>query len=281
MKGHDYYFWIATIYVFMFCSVLSFVLYNYTELYGTVTVIEKQENILRQKSYSIPVRIELESQKLGTYTVLEEASIQRIWQSVHEIAGNSDMMPEVTDETDVPRLKGTIVYLNGTQETFQIGREFRFNRQVCDDVHQQPMMHSLENELLAQLYSRERVAQLIQSAPNVRLYRDFGVAGYALNAAERARLQQAMLAAESIQGQQRQVTLLTQANNPSVHVRIELTPAARPEEMAAEDIINLDLYENGCLAVQYLGDANGRQIYFKSDIMKALPVESAAKEESV
>ena len=130
MKGHDYYFWIATIYVFMFCSVLSFVLYNYTELYGTVTVIEKQENILRQKSYSIPVRIELESQKLGTYTVLEEASIQRIWQSVHEIAGNSDMMPEVTDETDVPRLKGTIVYLNGTQETFQIGREFRFNRQV-------------------------------------------------------------------------------------------------------------------------------------------------------
>lgn len=281
MKRRNFRRWIGAVYLLLICSVLGLVLYNYTELYGTVSVIEKREDTLRQKSYSIPVRVALQSRKLGSYTVLEEASIQKIWQSVHAITGAAGAAPAALYEAEEPRLSGTIYYLNGVQETFQIGRHFQWNQQVYYDADKRPLVHSLENDLLQLLYSRERVAELLLTAPQVRLYRDFGVPGYALSPTERQRLQQAVQAAESIQGQQRQVTLLTQANNPSVHVRIELTPAVRPEEMAAEDIINLDPYENGCIAVQYLGDANGRQIYFKADIMKALPMEPAAEEDPV
>ena len=267
MKRHNFLLWAGAVYLILIGIVIGIILHNQAQLYGSVNVIETQADSLRQKSFSIPIRIEIASSRLGNCTIYDETAIQKIWQAVEDIrnspAGEVSNAPTQADEV---RLSGRIYYLDGGQDIFQFSQEFRINQHAYTDDYARPLIHSLENDLLQRLYSRERIATLILTVPQVRLYEDSGQAAYALDTQQRQELSHAVKGAERIQGQ-RQVSLLTQENNPEVHIRLELTTVRRPEEVQAADLINLDLYENGCLAVQYMGDANARQIYYNADLM--------------
>lgn len=271
MKTHDFRFWILTIYAVLLCSGLGAIFYSNAHLYGSAVIIEKKEDTLRQTSLSIPMRIDIQSKKLGCYTVSDEASIQKIWQAMRDITAGS--VPAIMADTgdDNVRLSGTIYYLNSSQETFLLGRYFQLNDQLYQDVYKRPLINSLESDLLQQLYSCNRIAELLLTAPAVRLYGPAGSAGHSLAAAERVELRKALLAANDLQGQQNQIQLITQQDRPAAHIHIELEPVPIPDKMPAADLINIDLYENGCFAVQYLGDSNGRHIYFTKNILQYLP----------
>jgi len=271
MKIHDFRFWILTIYAVLFCSGLGAIFYSNAHLYGSAVIIEKKEDTLRQTSLSIPMRIDIQSKKLGNYTVSDEASIQKIWQAMRDITAGSvpAIMADAGD--DAVRLSGTIYYLNSSQETFLLGRYFQLNDQLYRDFYKQPLINSLESDLLQQLYSCNRIAELLLTAPTVRLYGPAGSTGYLLAFAEREELRKALLAATDLQGQQNQIQLITQQDRPAAHIHIELESVPISDRMPAADLINIDLYENGCFAVQYLGDSNGRHIYFTKNILQYLP----------
>jgi len=271
MKNHDFRFWILTIYAVMLCSGLGAIFYSNAHLYGSAVIIEKKEDTLRQTSLSIPMRIDIQSEKLGYYTVSDEASIQKIWQGMRAITAGSVPTVMADAGADDVRLSGTIYYLNSTQKTFRIGRYFQLNDQLYSDFYKQPLINSLKSDLLQQLYSCDRIAGILLTAPAVRLYGLAGSPGYLLNAAERDNLCKALLAATDLQGQRNQLQLITQQDRPAAHIHIELQKALSPDEMPAANLINIDFYENGCFALQYLGDSNGRHIYFTKNILQYLP----------
>lgn len=272
MKIHDFRFGILAIYGLLLCSSLGAIVYSNAHLYDSVVIIEKKEDTLRQANLSIPMRIDIQSETLGHYTISDEASIQKIWQTMRDITANP--IPDMIKNAgrDNIRLSGTISYLNGSQDTFLLGRYLQLNGQIYSDFYKQPLINSLESDLLQQLYSCERIAALLPTAPTVQLYSGAaGSGGHALALAERKKLGMALLAATDLQGQKNQFQLTTQQNLPAAHIRIELQTASRPDEMPAANLINIDLYENDCFAVQYLGDSNGRHLYFTKNLLQYLP----------
>jgi hypothetical protein len=272
MKIHDFRFEILAIYGLLLCGSVGAIVYSNVHLYDSVVIIEKKDDTLRQANLSIPMRIDIQSENLGHYTISDEASIQKIWQNMHDIT--ADSAPDAISNTtqDHIRLSCTISYLNGSQDTFLLGRYLQLNGQVYSDFYKQPLINSLESDLLQQLYSCSRIAALLPTAPVVQIYTGTaGNPGRALAAAERKELSKALLAATDLQGQKKQFQLATQQNRPVAHIRIELQAVSSPDEIPAANLINIDLYESGCFAVQYLGDSNGRHLYFTKDLLQYLP----------
>jgi len=247
--------------------VCTIILYNnYHHLYDQVTIVEDQEAVARRSQLSIPIKIEIYNEKWGSYVFENEEAIQKIWKAMNEITmGPTDTEPSYPLKEDV-KISGHINYINGSSDFFEIGSWLVLNDQTYDDNYKMPLIDNLKNELLSYLYSQQRIADIMETAVSVTLRAGGVRQEIALSDNDRQKLKRILLDSIKIETNREVINLLKNKGNALGHIRIYLQDAASISRQKAADLVNIDVYEDAFFVVQYMGDENGRHMYFRGPL---------------
>ena len=154
-------------------------------------------------------------------------------------------------------MTGRIVYLNGKAQDFALGSQLWLSGRAYGDASGD--VQSLLRVILAGLVTPQHLAGLLPEAAEVRWLS--GEERHMLTAEERRQLAEALREARSLGESDAHLQLEVRRMTPSAHIRIYLHAPESPGVHRPDDVLNLDLYENGCLALQYLGDTSGRSLW--------------------
>lgn len=247
--------------------VCVIILYNnYHHLYDQVTVVEDQPAVARRSQLSIPIKIEIHNEKWGSYVFENEEGIQKIWKAINEITlGPADMAPSYPLKEDV-KISGQIHYINGGSDFFEIGSRLILNDQTYDDNYKMPLIDNLKNELLSYLYSQQRLADIMETAVSVKIRMGTGRQELVLLDDSRQNLKRILLTAVKVENNRDVINLLKNKGDALGHIRIYLHNTTSAERLKAADLVNIDVYEAGFFVVQYMGDENGRHMYFRGPL---------------
>lgn len=244
------------------CMVIIF--WN-TRAYHQVTVIESREESARRADISLPIRIEFQDAYLGQGVIDQEERLQRIDELSQKLLreGTSKRIP--ADEQNVPRMIGHIVYLNGKTQDFALGNQLWLSGMEYDDANGnvQNMLHVV----LEGLVTPQHLVALLPEAAEVHWFssRDDN---RILTSEERRQLSAALQEARPLGKDDAHLQLEVRQMVPSAHIRIYLHKSVKPNVHLRDDILNIDIYENGCLALQYLGDTSGRSLWAAAKVCR-------------
>lgn len=226
-----------------------------------VSVIESREEAQRRADVSLPVRIEFQDAYLGQGAIDEEEGLQRVDELRRKFLsrGAADGIPDVGNEI---RMTGHIVYLNGRTQEFALGSRFWLGGIPYGSGNGD--VQNIMRTILAGLVTPQHLSVILPHAAEVRWLSGGGTRVLAPD--ECRRLAAALLQAEPLVKCDKQLQFEVRQMRPSAHLRILLHAPERPGVHLTDDVLNLDIYENGCLALQYLGDTSGRSLWSASEV---------------
>lgn len=251
------------LYGILFSGCVAILAWN-VHTHQDVTVIESREEAQRRADISIPVRIEFRDEYLGSGVIEQEESLQRFDELRQKLLRRT-ASHDLAAERQMSRMTGHIVYLNGKIQEFELGRHLWLDGTAYGD--ETGDVQNLIRVMLTSLTTPQHVASLLASASDVRLLDDRGERSVSEN--ERQQLAEELRQTEPLSADEVQRELEVRQMKPSAHLRIDLHAPLQPGAYQTNDVINLDLYENGCLALQYLGDANGRSLWSAESVCRA------------
>ena len=269
MKNNSIRWLLLSIYGLLLLTCAGILYYNYHHLYNQVTVLEDREEIIRQSQLSIPVRITVSNDIWGSHVFENEEVLQKIWKAIHDIiSGPGETAPSYPLKDDV-KIQGRIEYLSGAVDEFEISSRFILNGQVYDDNYKMPLIDNLKNDLLWYLYSQQQIASLVEQASEVKVYTKQLPSGRALLPTERKLLEEQIGKARKLESNREITALLKKKGEASAHLRIYLQ--AEPSgKIRAAQMINIDTYPDDFFVIQYMGDENGRHLYFQGNLQAVL-----------
>ena len=154
---------ISGIYIVMLLICIIIINLNYSFLYNKVIIINDKDEVVKKINMSIPIKVEISNERWGEYFFEDETSIQQIWNSINEITKDSSVDDNYDSEVSDIKINGTIYYLNGTKDNFEISNKLSLNNNTYNDKYKIPLINSLKNKLLGYLYSTSNIVKIINS----------------------------------------------------------------------------------------------------------------------
>lgn len=253
---------VLLLYALLFLGCAAMIFWN-ARAYHQVTVIESREEAERRADISLPVRIEFQDMYLGQGRIDEEERLQRIDELRQKLLRRGEVQGASVAQDD-SRMTGRIVYLNGKTQEFALGSRLRLSGVAYGDANGD--VQNLQRVILAGLITPQHLAALLPEAAEVRWLS--GEKSRVLTAEECRQLAEALREARPLGESDVHLQLEVRQMTPSAHIRIYLHEPDRPGVHLPDDVLNLDLYENGCLALQYLGDTSGRSLWTAAEVCR-------------
>ena len=266
MKKINFKYKIIGIYATLLVICFVLISINYMSIYDKVTIIKDRDEAVKKINMSIPIKIEIYNERWGEYYFEDENSIQKIWNLINEITKDSSTEENSLDEIDDMGISGTIYYLNGKKDTFQIGNKLTINNCTYYDSYRMPITSNLKNELFMYFYSSSNLGKIITSN-NSMIFTNADNKLKVLDQSDKERVKDIIDNSVRIENNKEIISRITAGEKASYHIKIYI--GSEQDSLIAvksSDVINIDVYDNDFFIAQYMGDENGRHIYFKGKL---------------
>lgn len=257
---------IIGIYAVMLIICVTIINLNYNLLYDRVTILNDKDEVVKKINMSIPVKIQISNERWGEYIFEDENSIQKIWNSINEITKGSYIDENDDSEINGIKINGNIYYLNGMKDSFQISNELVLNNNIYNDKYKIPLINSLKNKLLGYLYSTSNIVKIINSNNKISII-DSNKNIKELNKSHKENIKNIINSSIKLENNKDIISLLKNKKEALFHIRIHLENyPITPSKVKCSNLVNIDVYDNDFFVVQYMGDENGRHIYFRGKL---------------
>ncbi len=249
--------------ILLLCTII--VNLNYGILYNKVTIIQDKEEVIKKINMSIPVKIEITNEKLGNYILEDENSIKNIWNLINEITTDSSGQENYVARGTEIKVKGSIYYLNGMKDEFEISDVLRLNGHTYYNSYKLPMISSLRNNLLGYLYSPYNIGQFINSRNRVIVVSS-DKHSKNLGNADKETIKNIINKSVKVNSDKEIMTLTAEKEEAVAHVKVYIDEEDNNLLKAKSyNVVNIDVYDD-FFVVQYMGDENGRHVYMKGNL---------------
>ncbi|MBB6713280.1 DUF3919 family protein [Clostridium gasigenes] len=266
MKRINSKFKIAGIYmvILLLCIVITNL--NYSDLYNKVTIIQDKEEVLKKINMSIPVKIEMSNERWGDYVFEDENSIKNIWDSINEITNDSIGEENHINKNNEVQIKGTVYYLNGMKDNFEISNILILNNYTYYDSYKLPMINSLRNNLLGYLYSPYNIGKFMNSRNIVTIVNSDNQIKKIGND-DKESIKNIIDKSVKLENDEEIIALTTDKKEALAHIKIYIDEEDdNLLKVKSYNMVNIDVYDNDFFVVQYMGDENGRHIYMRGNL---------------
>lgn len=257
---------IIGIYAVMLLICIIIINMNYSLLYNKVTILNDKDEVVNKINMSIPVKIQISNERWGEYIFEDENSIQKIWNSINEITKDSSIDENDDSEIKDIKINGNIYYLNGMKDSFEISNKLSLNNNTYNDKYKIPLINSLKNKLLGYLYSTSNIVKIINSNNKITII-DSNKNIKELNKSHKENIKNIINDSIKLENNKDIISLLKNKKEALFHIRINLENyPVTPSKIKCSNLVNIDVYDNDFFVVQYMGDENGRHIYFRGKL---------------
>lgn len=250
--------------ILLICIIITNL--NYKYLYDNVTIINDKDEVVKKINMSIPIKIEISNERWGECVFEDENSIQKIWNSINEITNDSTGEENYITEASDIRINGTVYYLNGMKDNFEISSTLGLNNHIYNDIYKIPLINSLKNELLGYLYSTSNIVK-IMNCNNRMIMVNSNNKIKELDSSDKEIIKNIINNSIKLENNKEIITLVTDKKEVLSHIKIYLN---NEEDTLLKvkccNVVNIDVYDNDFFVVQYMGDENGRHIYFRGKL---------------
>ena len=257
---------ISGIYIVMLLICIIIINLNYSFLYNKVIIINDKDEVVKKINMSIPIKVEISNERWGEYFFEDETSIQQIWNSINEITKDSSVDDNYDSEVSDIKINGTIYYLNGTKDNFEISNKLSLNNNTYNDKYKIPLINSLKNKLLGYLYSTSNIVKIINSNNEIIII-DRNKNIKELDKSHKENIENTINDSLKLENNKAIINLLKSKTEALYHIKIYLdNDKDNLSKVKCSNLVNIDVYENDFFVVQYMGDENGRHIYFRGKL---------------
>ncbi|WP_455793464.1 DUF3919 family protein [Clostridium butyricum] len=257
---------ISGIYIVMLLICIIMINLNYSFLYNKVIIINDKDEVVKKINMSIPIKVEISNERWGEYFFEDETSIQQIWNSINEITKDSSVDDNYDSEVSDIKINGTIYYLNGTKDNFEISNKLSLNNNTYNDKYKIPLINSLKNKLLGYLYSTSNIVKIINSNNEIIII-DRNKNIKELDKSHKENIENTINDSLKLENNKEIINLLKSKTEALYHIKIYLdNDKDNLSKVKCSNLVNIDVYENDFFVVQYMGDENGRHIYFRGKL---------------
>ena len=266
MKRINSKFKIAGIYMVILLLCIIITNLNYSDLYNKVTIIQDKEEVLKKINMSIPVKIEMSNERWGDYVFEDENSIKNIWDSINEITNDSIGEENHVNKNNEVQIKGTVYYLNGMKDNFEISNILILNNYTYYDSYKLPMINSLRNNLLGYLYSPYNIGKFMNSRNRVTIVNSDNQIKKIVND-DKEGIKNIIDKSVKLENDEEIIALTTDKKEALAHIKIYIDEEDdNLLKVKSYNMVNIDVYDNDFFVVQYMGDENGRHIYMRGNL---------------
>ncbi|MBB6623309.1 DUF3919 family protein [Clostridium gasigenes] len=266
MKRINSKFKIAGIYMVILLLCIIITNLNYSDLYNKVTIIQDKEEVLKKINMSIPVKIEMSNERWGEYVFEDENSIKNIWDSINEITNDSIGEENHVNKNNEVQIKGTVYYLNGMKDNFEISNILILNNYTYYDSYKLPMINSLRNNLLGYLYSPYNIGKFMNSRNIVTIVNSDNQIKKIVND-DKEGIKNIIDKSVKLENDEEIIALTTDKKEALAHIKIYIDEEDdNLLKVKSYNMVNIDVYDNDFFVVQYMGDENGRHIYMRGNL---------------
>ncbi|SDP12948.1 DUF3919 family protein [Clostridium gasigenes] len=266
MKRINSKFKIAGIYMVILLLCIIITNLNYSDLYNKVTIIQDKEEVLKKINMSIPVKIEMSNERWGDYVFEDENSIKNIWDSINEITNDSIGEENHINKNNEVQIKGTVYYLNGMKDNFEISNILILNNYTYYDSYKLPMINSLRNNLLGYLYSPYNIGKFMNYRNRVTIVNSNNQIKKIVND-DKESIKNIIDKSVKLENDEEIIALTTDKKEALAHIKIYIDEEDdNLLKVKSYNMVNIDVYDNDFFVVQYMGDENGRHIYMRGNL---------------
>lgn len=256
---------ILVLYIILLLLCVISVSINYTTLYDKVIIIHDKDEVIKKINMSIPIKIVIKNEKLGSYILKDEKSIKSVWNSINEITNDNLEQVNYNNKESEIKIIGTVYYLNGMKDDFEVSNVLKVNNNIYYGSYKKPIISSLRNNLLGYLYSPYNIAQFISSRnrvivkmtnkPNKNVGNDY-----------KKIIKDIISRSVKIESDREIIKLATKKEEALVHIKVYIDEENdNILKTKCYNVINIDVYKE-FFVVQYMGDENGRHIYMRGNL---------------
>jgi len=240
------------------------------QVYQKVGIINDKNEVLRKVSDSLPVQATISHQKWGSLQVNDEVSLHAFISYVDRIKQEYEPKLSTDNDSEGAILLGRIQYLNGSEQTFELGSTFTLGKWSYGPGDETPLLSALQTQLQSLYYTPEHIAQFIRTAKGLILSSN-GVQGN-LSVYEKGYLVSSIGQALEIKDQVEIKQLLIHKQKPLGTI----TAYKEDKELKNDrsNILHMVVYSD-YVVMQYMGDDNGNSIYLQVSLEKLLHRENA------
>lgn len=249
---------IFMLYITFIVVILFILFYSSKALYNHLTVIYSSNSNKKVFSTKVPTKINIHNKYLGTTTSTDNLLMNDVVQYFNNIT--SSKMPKDTDvkDTNVITISGEIFYSNGTSEKYKINNCLTIeNKKFYDDSY---LINTLRNTLFNNLYTYTNILNILKS-PKAKIIYEKGNSSYVLNKAVKTNLLNHLNKFSTMKDNKD--FLNTDLNEKPKGILKTFIDGA--DNNNSNNTIYIAIYKN-YLAIQYLGDENGKNIYVKGEL---------------
>lgn len=267
MKRINIKFKVIGIYLFIILLCIIGTSINYNNLYNKVTIIDDKETTMKKINMSIPVKIEFYNDKLGSYTLQDDNSIKNIWSSINEITSDyTSKNNYISKDTSSVNIKGSVYYLNGTKDDFEISNVFKLNNYVYYDNYKLPIISNLKSSLLNYLYSPFNLGKFISDRSKV-IFIDSNNNKIKLGNSDKEYIKNIVEKSTKIEDDRQVMALTGENQNIVAHIKVYVDQEDNDLlKVKSYNVMTIDVYDKNFFVAQYMGDENGRHIYMKGNL---------------
>ncbi|MBU3160456.1 DUF3919 family protein [Clostridium frigoris] len=255
---------IAT-YTIIILSCIMITNFNYRYFFNKTTIIHDKEEVVKKINMSIPLKIEITNERWGKYVFEDENSIKKIWSSINEITKDSFGAKDYVNKGSQISIKGTVYYLNGTKDTFNISNVLALNNYTYNDSYKLPLINSLRNNLLTYLYSPSNIVNFMNFRNRMTIV-DSNNSVKKLGNADKESIKTVIRNSIKLENDEEIIALTTDKKEALAHIKIYIDDDDTLLKVKSYNVVNIDVYYNDFFVVQYMGDENGRHIYMRGKL---------------
>ena len=249
--------------IILFCTITAFL--NHSNFYDEVVIIQDKQDVIKKMNMSIPIKIQISNEKLGNCVIENEDSIKNIWSSINQITNDSLSKENDISKVSEVNIKGTVYYLNGTKDEFEVSNVLKVNHNIYYDNYKVPIISDLRNNLLIYFYSPENLSKFINSQNKIILVKD-NKQNKKLSNEEKEKIRKTIEDSIKVEKNIEIMQLKSSKEKALNHIKIYIDEEnSNIIKVKSYNLLNIDVY-NDFFVVQYMGDENGNHIYMKCNL---------------
>ncbi|GAA0740204.1 DUF3919 family protein [Clostridium oceanicum] len=250
--------------IIIFCIIVTNL--NYSKLYNKVTIINDKDEVVKKINMSIPVKIKISNNIWGSYILEDNNSIKQIWNLMNKITNDSLKEKNQVNKITEGSINGTIYYLNGMKDDFEIKDSLKLNKYIYNDSYKVPIINTLKNTLFGYLYTPKNIGNFINARNKVTISNNDKEA-LKLGNVDKETIKNIIYKSYKIENDKEIVDLTTKSENPTAHIKVYIDQENDDFlKSKSYNVVNIDVYDHNFFVVQYMGDENGRHIYIRGNL---------------
>lgn len=249
---------IIVLYIAFIILILSFLLYSTKAIYNNLTIIDSSSFNKKSFSTKFPTKIIIHNDYLGTTISTDNLLMNDTVQYFNDIKSSKMSKENKIKNTNTITISGEIFYSNSTSEKYKVNNHLTIdNKKFYDDSY---LINTLRNSLFNNLYTYPNILNILKSNKTKIIYEKENLS-YTLNNEKKKKLIECLNKFSTMKDNKD--FLNTNLNEDSKGVlKIFINGL---NTINANNTIYIAIYKN-YLAIQYLGDENGKNIYIKGEL---------------